>query len=144
MSDTINQTREQSIAAQPFAVRVIGSGGRLAWQWDGKCYTSTGVHVPADIIREDDALILDGVPLPPDEEVLDMVVSLPHEALPPGAFLTPLDGSQPSRPAKEDPRDARIKELEAKIEAAKHPQPPQPKDAIDEVLSGTKHPPVKK
>lgn len=77
----------------PQAIRVIGTS-RAAWQWQGKCYTASGVLIPPAIMREDDSLITDNIGIPTDEEVLgkDRVATLPLEALPPGASLTTLEG----------------------------------------------------
>lgn len=69
------------------AMRIYGSG-RLRWQWKGRCYTAAGIHVPPEVIEEDDALIESDDPIPEDADVLeDLGVTLPIEALPEGSSL---------------------------------------------------------
>jgi len=71
------------------AKQVTGmSRGR--WQWDGKLYTAAGVEVPPAVMHEDEALWEEKKELAPDDQVLDMKVTLPKEALPEGASLVEL------------------------------------------------------
>lgn len=87
MSDS-QTTNEQAIA-------VIGTG-RARWQYRGEVYTASGVRIPRDVFRDDDSLITEGIPLPHDADVLeDMTVTLPVEALPVGATLSPVEGVKP-------------------------------------------------
>jgi hypothetical protein len=51
---------------------------RFKWHWDGKYYTPQGVEVPEEVWREDELLIQSGQALAPDDQVLDMKVTLPH------------------------------------------------------------------
>jgi hypothetical protein len=59
--------------------------------YEGKMYTSSGVEVPAEVHAEDVALLVADQPLAPDEQVLNMVVTLPAEALPEHYSLSPLE-----------------------------------------------------
>ena len=70
---------------------------RGRWQWQGKLYTAAGVEVPQDVMLEDEALFEEDKEIAPDEQVLDMAVTLPKEALPEGYSLVPIS---PKKAAK--------------------------------------------
>jgi hypothetical protein len=62
---------------------------RGRWSWDGETFTAAGVWVPPEVIRADDELHAEGLPLPPDEEVLDdMTPILDPAVLPAGSHLS--------------------------------------------------------
>lgn len=68
--------------------RQVSGLSRGRWQWEGKLYTAAGVEVPQDVMIEDELLFEENKEIAPDEQVLDMKVTLPKEALPPGYSLT--------------------------------------------------------
>jgi hypothetical protein len=64
---------------------------RGVWNWDGNAYTAQGVLVPPSVIATDEARYEANQDVAPDDQVLDMVVRLPKEALPEGRELVPID-----------------------------------------------------
>lgn len=60
---------------------------RGRWQWGGKLFTAAGVEVPQDVMLDDELLFEENKEIAPDDQVLDMKVTLPKAALPQGYDL---------------------------------------------------------
>jgi len=80
--------------------RQVSGACRGRWQWGEKLYTAAGVEVPPAVMAEDEELLEEGKELAPDSQVLDMVVTLPKEALPEGFDLTAIEDPAPKKGPK--------------------------------------------
>lgn len=62
---------------------------RAGWCWEGEAFTRYGAWVPKEVIAQDEALRLEGLTPPSDEEVLDDLSPILSPAvLPPGSVLS--------------------------------------------------------
>jgi len=87
---------------------------RMAWFWGGKYYTVQGVEVPLDVIKTDEERILKDLEIAPDDQVLDMKVTLPAEALPYPYQLSPI--VQPEAEPKAEDEEEEEEEVEVEEE----------------------------
>jgi hypothetical protein len=103
---------------------------RGIWSWDGRVFTAQGVEVPSDIMATDEARYEAKLDIAPDDQVLEMVVTLPVEALPAGYILAPIPGAP--------------KEAESEPKPPGDPKPDEPQaegqaeEQADEASSPTK------
>lgn len=70
--------------------RRIQGACRGCWEWEGQVYTGAGVLVPQDVMRDDEELLIEGKEIAADETVLEMVRTMPEEALPKGYTFAPV------------------------------------------------------
>jgi hypothetical protein len=106
---------------QPKYAQQISGQSRARWYWRGKAYTAHGVEVPESVRIGDEELWEAGKETGTDEQVLDMKVTLPKEALPPGFELSAIE----NQPATKHVTDERVKEKAPEPVAPAPPLEPQ-------------------
>ena len=108
----------------------IAGESRARWLWEGKQYTAQGVEVPLKVLKGDDLVISRKEELAPDDQVLDMKVTLPADALPPGRELVPIEKATQGKEKKEEPhkeaKDDKDEKDEEKDEHKGHHGLPSP------------------
>ncbi len=88
---------------QPRYAQQIFGQSRARWFYRGKAYTAHGVEVPENVRIGDEELFEAGKEVGTDEQVLDMVVTMPADVLPPGFELSPIS-EQPAIKPVDDKR----------------------------------------
>jgi hypothetical protein len=104
---------------QPKYAQQISGQSRARWYWRGKAYTAHGVEVPENVRIGDEELWEAGKEAGTDEQVLDMKVTLPKEALPPGFELSAIENQPAVKPVADD----RVKASEPTASPADSPAP---------------------